>query len=55
MTRVVTEALRERLDRLSGEAPASDEELWRSPSDPPRMSNIRTSTMPTLLRQRPAG
>ena len=48
MTRVVTEALRERLARLERRsARASVEELWRSPSEPPRMSNVPTSTMPS--------
>jgi hypothetical protein len=47
MTRVVTEALRERLSRLERRnARASVESSWRSPGGPPRISNTHTSTMP---------
>jgi hypothetical protein len=46
MTRVVTEALRERLSRLERRsARASVEELLAIASGPPRMSNVPTSTM----------
>ena len=50
MTRVVTEALRERLSRLERRKPGRAlRSFWRSRSGPPRMSNVPTSTMRVLL------